>query len=216
MFITEERLKRIKEVLLKRQKNLQLFSDNITNPHNFSAILRTCDAVGVMNLYYRYLGDGDIINEEITMGSHKWVFYQEVKDIDGFFSLKKKEGFQIVATYLSEGSVHFRKIDYTLPTLIVVGNEIQGVSEEVLKYADYKIVIPMYGMAQSLNVSVATGVILYEAQRQRERDGMYDRPSLSDKEIESIIKKWGTEDLIKYKKEESAIRHFKKSSESGK
>ncbi len=211
MFITEKRLEKIRKVLQKRQKDLQVFSDNVKNQHNFSAILRTCDAVGVLYLYYRFLGEGELINEEITMGSHKWVIHQEIEDIDRFFKNKKEEGFQIVATYLSDKSIHFREIDYTKPTLIVVGNEIHGVSEEVLKYADHNIIIPMYGMAQSLNVSVATGVILYEAQRQREASGFYEKQSLSDEEIESIIKKWATEDVIRYKKQESAIRHIKKS-----
>ncbi|WP_457626033.1 TrmH family RNA methyltransferase [Persephonella sp.] len=210
MFITEKRAEKIRKVLQKRQKDLQVFVDNVTNQHNFSAILRTSDAVGVLYLYYRYLGEGDLINEEITMGSHKWVIHQEIKNIDDFFKKKKEEGFQVVATYLSEGSVHFREIDYTKPTVIVVGNELQGVSEEVLKHADSKIVIPMYGMAQSLNVSVATGVILYEAQRQREEKGMYKKPTLSEKEIEHILHRWSTEELIKYKMKESAIRHIKK------
>ena len=210
MFITEERLKKIKKVLEKRQKDLQIFTDNVKNQHNFSAILRTCDATGVLYLYYRFLGQGNLINEEITMGSHKWVIHTEVKDLDKFFKQKKEEGFQILATYLSEDSVYFRSVDYTKPTLIVVGNEIKGVSEEILKYADKKIIIPMYGMAQSLNVSVATAVILYEAQRQREKKGMYDKPSLTEEEINQIIKKWSTEDVIKYKMQESAIRHIKK------
>jgi len=210
MFITEKRAEKIVKVLEKRQKDLQVFSDNVTNQHNFSAIMRTCDAVGILYLYYRYLGNEEIINEEITMGSHKWIIHEEIKDIDSFFTKKKDEGFQIVATYLSDDSVHFRNIDYTKPTLIVVGNEINGVSKEVMKYADKKIIIPMYGMAQSLNVSVATGVILYEAQRQREEKGMYGKPSLTPEEIENILKKWATQDLIKHKMKESAIRHMKK------
>ena len=208
MFITENRLKKIYEILKKRQKDLQVFTDNVKNQHNFSAILRTCDAVGVLYLYYRFLGHGELINEEITMGSHKWVIHKEVSNIDKFFQKKKEEGFQIVATYLSEDSINFREIDYTKPTLIVVGNEVQGVSKEVLKYADKQIIIPMYGMAQSLNVSVATGVILYEAQRQREEKGLYNKPSLSEEEIQKIIKKWSTEDVIKQKKKESAMRRF--------
>ncbi len=208
MFITEERLKKIRKILEKRQKDLQVFTDNVKNQHNFSAILRTCDAVGVLYLYYRFLGQGELINEEITMGSHKWVFHEEIDDIDSFFKKKKEEGFQIVATYLSDESIDFREIDYTEPTLIVVGNEVHGVSEEVLKYADKQIIIPMYGMAQSLNVSVATGVILYEAQRQRSIKGLYDKPSLSEEEIQNIINKWSTEDVIKQKKKESAMRRF--------
>ena len=210
MFITEKRARKIKAVLEKRQKDLQVFSDNVTNQHNFSAIMRTCDAVGVLYLYYRYLGNEEIINEEITMGSHKWIIHEEIKDIDSFFQKKKNEGFQIVVTHLSKDSIHFREIDYTKPTLIVVGNEINGVSEEVLKYADQKIIIPMYGMAQSLNVSVATGVILYEAQRQREEKGMYEKPTLTPEEIESILNRWATQDLVKHKMKESAVRHIKK------
>lgn len=200
MFITEKRAEKIRKLLRKRQKDLVVFSDNVTNPHNFSAIMRTCDAVGVLQLFYRYTGDGEIINEEITMGSHKWVIHEKVEKIEDFFNKKKNEGFQIVATSLSKDSVHFRSVDYTKPTVIVVGHELKGVSEEVLKFADKKIIIPMYGMAQSLNVSVATGVILYEAQRQREEKGFYRRQSLSDEEIERILKKWATEDLIRYKR----------------
>jgi len=209
MLITQSRLNKIRKVLEKRQKNLQVFTDDVKNQHNFSAILRTCDATGVLYMYYRFSGQGSLINEEITMGSHKWVIHQEVESIDKFFKQKKEEGFQILATYLSEDSVDFRSIDYTKPTLLVVGNEVQGVSNEVLKYADKKIIIPMYGMAQSLNVSVATAVILYEAQRQRAEKGMYDTPSLSEKEIKQIIKKWAVDDVIKQKMKESAVRHFK-------
>ncbi len=212
MFTTKKRAEKIRKILTKRQKDLQVFSDNVTNPHNFSAILRTSDAVGVLYLYYRYSGNEEIINEEITMGSHKWIIHQKIPDekIEEFFHLKKKDGFQIVATSLSEDSIHFRKIDYTKPTIIIVGHELKGVSDEVLRFADRKIIIPMYGMAQSLNVSVATGVILYEAQRQREEKGMYERPSLTEEEIEKILEKWTTEDVIKDKMDKSAFKHFLK------
>lgn len=197
--ITEERLKKIEKILNKKQKDLQVFVENVKNQHNFSAIIRTCDAVGVLNLYYTYNGNGNLINESITMGSHKWVFLEKIENIEEFFKSKKEKGFQILATHLSKDSIHFREIDYTKPTLIIVGNEISGVSEEILKYADKNIIIPMYGMAQSLNVSVATAVILYEAQRQREAKGLYEKPHLSKYEIEKIIKKWAIDDVIKYK-----------------
>ena len=198
--ITEDRLKKMKKILSKRQKDLQVFVENIKNQHNFSAIVRTCDAVGVLNLYYTYEGKGNLINESITMGSHKWVFLEKVSNIGEFFQKKKKEGFQILATHLSEKSVNFREIDYTKPTLIVMGNELKGVSDEILKFADENIIIPMYGMAQSLNVSVATAVILYEAQRQRELKGFYNQPQLSEDEMANIIKKWAIDDVIRYKK----------------
>ncbi|NPA33294.1 MAG: tRNA (guanine-N2)-dimethyltransferase, partial [Aquificae bacterium] len=112
----------------------------------------------------------------------------------------KRAGFQIVATWLGEDSVDFRSVDYTEPTVLLIGNEREGVSPELLELADKKVVIPMFGMAQSLNVSVATGIILYEAQRQRQEKGMYDKPSLSREEMEEILKKWAYEDVIKERK----------------
>jgi len=199
--VLEKRLKRLKEVLQKRQKDLIVFADNVKNEHNFSAIVRTCDAVGVLYLYYYHSeGKKAKISEGVTQGSHKWLFIEKVDNPAQKLKELKSKGFQIVATWLSEDSIDFREVDYTKPTVIVVGNELQGVSQWVLKIADKKIVIPMYGMAQSLNVSVATGIILYEAQKQREKKRLYDKPSLSEEEIQRILKKWAYDDIIKDRK----------------
>jgi tRNA (guanosine-2'-O-)-methyltransferase len=199
--VESQRLKRLLEVLLRRQKDLLVFSENVQNEHNFSAIIRTCDAVGVLNIYYTYLGKKQkIYNENITMGSHKWVFLHRVEDAVKTLRDLKEKGFQVVATRLVGNSVHFREVDYTKPTVIVVGNELEGVSEEVAAEADYNVVIPMYGMAQSLNVSVATAVLLYEAQRQREAKGFYNRPQLSIEEIKTILRKWAHDDIIEDRK----------------
>ena len=197
-FLVEpQRLRKLVEVLLRRQKDLILFSENVQNEHNFSAIIRTCDAVGVLNIYYTYKGKkSKIYNEHITMGSHKWVFLHRVENAVETLKGLKEKGFQIVATRLVGNSVHFREVDYTKPTVVVVGNELEGVSEEVAAVADYNVVIPMYGMAQSLNVSVATAVILYEAERQRSLKGLYEKPQLTLEEIKEILKKWAYEDII--------------------
>ena len=195
--VEPQRLRKLVEVLLRRQKDLVLFSENVKNEHNFSAIIRTCDAVGVLNIYYTYEGNKTkIYNEHITMGSHKWVFLHRVENAVETLKGLKKKGFQIVATRLVGNSVHFREVDYTKPTVVVVGNELEGVSEEVASVADYNVVIPMYGMAQSLNVSVATAVILYEAERQRSLKGFYEKPQLSLEEIKRILHKWAYEDII--------------------
>ena len=199
--VEPQRLRKLVEILLRRQKDLILFSENVKNEHNFSAIIRTCDAVGVLNIYYTYEGNKTkIYNEHITMGSHKWVFLHRVenavKTLKGF----KEKGFQIVATRLVGNSVHFREVDYTKPTVVVVGNELEGVSEKVASVADYNVVIPMYGMAQSLNVSVATAVILYEAERQRSLKGFYNKPHLSLEEIKEILQKWAYKDIIEDRK----------------
>ena len=197
VLVLERRLRRFEEVLKRRQKDLVLFVENVKNEHNFSAIVRTCDAVGVLNIYFYHEGRKSLpINEGITMGAHKWVLLHRVDEpITALKSLRRK-GFQVVSTWLDEDSVDFRSVDYTKPTLIVVGNELDGVSERVAELSDVRIKIPMFGMVQSLNVSVATAVILYEAQRQREKKGMYEKSSLSPREIERIIHKWGYEDVI--------------------
>ncbi len=195
--VLPRRLEKMKRVLQKRQKDLVLFMDNVKNEHNFSALIRTADAVGVFKICFYYEGEkSKLYNEAITQGAHQWIFLERVED--AFTSLKefKRKGFQILMTWLGEESVDYREVDYTKPSVIVVGNELEGVSPELLPLADYKIKIPMKGMVQSLNVSVATGVILYEALRQREKAGLYDKPTLTEKEIEEILKKWAYENII--------------------
>ena len=201
--VLERRLERFREVLRRRQKDLIVFAENVKNEHNFSAILRTCDAVGVHRVYYYYEGRGDVsINEGITLGAHRWLFLERVESPVESIETMRRKGFQIVATWIGEDSMDFRSVDYTKPTVVVVGNELDGVSREVAELADVKIIIPMMGMVRSLNVSVATAVILYEAERQRQEKGMYDRPSLSDKEIEEIIERWAFEEVLRRRKPE--------------
>ncbi|WP_457562041.1 TrmH family RNA methyltransferase [Caminibacter pacificus] len=193
--VSEERLNKMKRILETRQDTLRVFMDYVYSPHNLSAIVRTCDAVNVGKLYYRHQKKVKL-NNEITMGAHKWIFHEYVDDIEKFYKDIKSQGYQVVVTLLDKDTVDFREVDYTKPTLIVLGNEIDGASEVSIKYADKKVIIPMYGMSQSLNVSVANAVILYEAQRQRAAKGMYDKPQLPQEIIEKTLKKWAYDDII--------------------
>lgn len=205
--VTPRRLRRMREVLSKRQRDLVLFVDNVENEHNFSAIIRTCDAVGVHYIYvYSLSGSFPKINKGITMGAHNWVHLELVEDKVSKIKEFKGKGYQVVATWLGEGSVNFRDVDYTKPTLIAVGNELEGVSQEVLELADHRIVIPMYGMVQSLNVSVATGIILYEAQRQRELRGFYESVQLPPDEIERFLRKWAVDDVLEERRARNRSR----------
>ena len=188
----------MRKVLETRQDTLRVFMDYVYSHHNLSAIVRSCDAVNVGKLYYRHQKRVKL-NNEITMGAHKWLFIEYVDEIEKFYENLKKDGYQIVVTLLDEDTIDFREVDYTKPTLIVLGNEVDGASEVSIKYADKKVIIPMYGMSQSLNVSVANAVILYEAQRQRANKGMYDKPQLSQEIIEETLKKWAYDDIIEEK-----------------
>ncbi|WP_024789580.1 TrmH family RNA methyltransferase [Lebetimonas sp. JH292] len=204
--VTQERLGKMKQILNTRQRDLRVFMDYIYSSHNLSAIVRTCDAVNIGKLYYRHQKKVKL-NNEITMGAHNWIFNEYINDIEKFYQDIKKEGYQVVVTMLDETSVDFREVDYTKPTLIVLGNEVDGVSDISIKYADKKVIIPMYGMSQSLNVSVANAVMLYEAQRQRKNKGMYDKPQLPPEIIEKTLKKWAYDDIIEEKLRR--VRHKK-------
>ncbi len=202
--VSDERLNKMKNILYKRQDTLRVFMDYVYSPHNLSAIVRTCDAVNIGKLYYRHQKRVKL-NNEITMGAHKWIFNEYIEDIESFYKEIKSKGYQVVATLIDDETIDFREVDYTKKTLIVLGNEVEGVSEITKKYADKKIKIPMYGMSESLNVSVANGVILYEAQRQRSLKGMYDKVSLSEEVINKTLKKWAYDDIIE--KELRRVRH---------
>ncbi len=193
--VSDERLKKMKKILETRQDTLRVFMDYVYSPHNLSAIVRTCDAVNIGKLYYRHQKKVKL-NNEITMGAHKWIFHEYVENIEKFYQNIKNQGYQVVVSLLDEDTVNFREVDYTKPTLIVLGNEVDGASEISIKYADKKVIIPMFGMSQSLNVSVANAVILYEAQRQRTLKGMYEKPQLSPEIIEKTLKKWAYDDII--------------------
>ena len=191
--VNEERLNKMKKILSTRQNDLRVFLDNVYSNHNLSAITRTCDAVNIGKMYYRH-EKNQKLNDNITMGAHNWVFHQYVDDIEQFY--KSMKDYQIVVTTLSDDSIDFREVDYTIPTLNVFGNELDGVSDISLKYATKKITIPMYGMTQSLNVSVSAGVVLYEAQRQRSTKNMYEKTTLDEKIIQDTLKKWAYDDII--------------------
>ena len=191
--VNDERLEKMKKILNSRQKDLIVFMDNVYSNQNLSAIIRSADAVNVGKVYYRHQ-QNQRLNDNITMGAHNWVFNEYVEHIEKFY--EEMSDYQIVVTALDEDSVDYREIDYTIPTLIVMGNEVEGISKETLKYATKKVIIPMHGMTQSLNVSVASGVILYEAQRQRAEKNMYDNVSLDNETIQNTLKKWAIDDII--------------------
>jgi len=196
---TEERLARIDDSLSRKQPTLQIMLDNVHSSQNLSAIIRSCDAVGVLDIYYSTKENETLrIHKTITQGAHRWTHRYRMKDAHktAFLKEKKAQGFQVVVTHLEERAVSFREIDYTKPTLLVMGNEKEGVSPEMIGMADEVIIIPMQGMVQSLNVSVATALILYEAQRQLENAGRYDEPVLSKEKREEIKSAWVYRDTV--------------------
>ncbi len=190
-FLTERRLAKIERVVRARQHSLRVVMENIHDPHNVSAIFRSCDAVGVPKVTLLYtVEDFPKISKVSSSSANKWIEKERFNDTKTCFDSLRKEGFKIYSTLLDERAENIYDIDFTEKIAIVMGNEHRGVSEEAAALSDKTVYIPMRGMIQSLNVSVATAVILYEAQRQRTLKGMYERSELSEEEIERIIDEW--------------------------
>ncbi len=178
--MTTERVARLDAVLAKRQPDLTVYAENLHKPRNFSAMVRSCDAVGINEMHV--LAEEDDLRKhwKTSQGAEKWMRIRTHDTSEKTCSYLKEKGFRLVAAHLSETAVDFRDIDYTRPTALVLGTELFGVSKSTLSHVDQQISIPMMGVTQSLNVSVACAIVLYEAQRQRQAAGMYDNCRLDD------------------------------------
>lgn len=184
-----ERKEKIEYVLAHRQPTLTVIIANIVNEHNVSAIYRTCDAFGIMDIHLYYTHSPfPSISKTTSASSSKWV--RTHRHSTPLSIRESLSGFQILATQCSRQSRSIREYCYTKPTALLFGNEHSGVDEELLPYTDGEVYIPMYGMVQSFNVSVAVGILLYECVRQREECGMYAQKQLSDEEFNSTKKEW--------------------------
>ena len=181
--MTPERVTRLDEVLAQRQPDLTVFAENLHKPKNFSAMVRNCDAVGINEMHVSP-GEDDLRKHwKTSQGAEKWMYIKAHDSTESACQHLKSNGFQLVAAHLSDAAISFRDVDYTQPIALVLGSELFGVSDQTLAYVDQQINIPMMGVTQSLNVSVACAIVLYEAQRQRQDAGMYDHCRLDDETL---------------------------------
>ena len=184
-----ERYNRIQQVLRSRQTDLTLCLEEVHKPNNVSAIIRSADATGIHKVHAVWPTKQMRTLSHTSAGARNWVEVQTHDSTKEAISHLKQQGMQILVTHLSDSAVDFRQVDYTRPTAILLGSEKTGVSQEALALADQDIIIPMVGMVQSLNVSVASALILYEAQRQRELADMYNSPrqTLDEETIQRVL-----------------------------
>ncbi|MGY3568421.1 tRNA (guanosine(18)-2'-O)-methyltransferase TrmH [Vibrio paucivorans] len=196
-----ERYQRIQQVLKSRQTDLTLCLEEVHKPNNVSAVIRTADATGIHKVHAVWPNEMRTLSHT-SAGARNWVEVDTHDTIGDAIGELKSQGMQVLVTNLSDTAVDFREIDYTKPTAIILGNEKTGASKQALEMADQDIIIPMIGMVQSLNVSVASAVLLYEAQRQREMAGMYQREesTLPDETIHRILFERGHPVLAKVAK----------------
>lgn len=179
--LTPARVEKIKDLVRQRQTDLTLILENIHDPHNIGAILRSCDGVGISEIYVIYSEESKnseekYVGRNASSGATKWVKVHFFKDIQACFSEVRKKYDFIWATHLGEKASSLYELDLSQKVALAFGNERDGLSEEVLRLSDGNYIIPMHGMIQSLNVSVACAISLFEASRQRDKLGRYDQP----------------------------------------
>jgi len=185
-----DRFARLRRTLARRQPDLTVLMDRVHKPHNLSAILRNCDAVGVLDAHVVAPDDGFQLHHGSSAGTKKWVRVHHHDSVQSAVGRLQDRGFEVVAAHPSESAVDFREHDYTRRTALMMGAELHGVSEEGLRIADLHVRIPMLGMVHSLNVSVATALLLFEASRQRQSAGMYEESRLQSAEFDRRLFEW--------------------------
>lgn len=190
---TERRQLRLRQVLEKRQPDLTIVLEDIHDVHNASAVLRTADATGVFAVHLVYsfeLPPERAFSRVAGAGASKWIELIWHETIEDCYAALHAEGFQIYATALHAESVSVYDVDYTGKVALVFGNEQRGVSEAAVDGADGVIAIPMMGVVESLNISVACSVTLYEAMRQRLAAGCYGHSRLPAEQLDSVFEDW--------------------------
>ena len=190
--MTPEREERITRVLDKRQDNITIVLENVFDPHNISAVMRTCDAVGVQDLY--------VLNTRIPLhkkwgaksssSAAQWLSIHQYTDAALCFADLRKKVDRIVTTHLSGDAVALYEMDLTGRIALVFGNEHAGVSDEIRAMADGNFIIPQVGIIKSLNISVACAVTLYEAFRQKDAAGHYGRRGMPEVRYNELLKEW--------------------------
>ncbi len=187
----ERRIARLRSTIEKRQRDLHLVLEDVFDPHNVSAVLRTCDAVGVGTVHLVYNREKfPKIGRTSSASAWKWVEMKQYTRIEECYDGLRELGCRIYATDLSDRATSIYDVEMAGPTALVFGNEHRGVSPEASSLADGNILIPMVGLIQSLNISVACAVTLYEAMRQRQVRGMYNSSILSEAEVEAKLREW--------------------------
>jgi len=190
--MTPERREKLLTVLNKRQNDLTVVLENVFDPHNISAVMRSCDAVGIQEVY--------VLNTRIarhkkwgarsSSSAAKWLtIYQFDNAAECFNELRKKYS-RILTTHLATDATDLYSLDLTQSVALIFGNEHSGVSDEIIAMADGNFIIPQSGIIRSLNISVACAVTLYEAFRQKQLAGHYDKAKMNGEQLGALLEEW--------------------------
>lgn len=195
--MTPERRQKLEYVLNHRQTDITVVFENVQDPHNISAVLRTCESAGIQDVYVlnhsipMHPKFGKELGSRSSSSAWKWLTIHYFNNLPDCVQALKQEGFLLMATALSADAVELYRVDFTQKTAMIFGNEKKGVTPEMLARCDGNFIIPQVGIIQSLNISVACAVSIYEAFRQKQLAGHYSRNSLTNKRLQELEFEWG-------------------------
>ena len=191
--MTPERSEKLLKVLSQRQTNLTVVLENVQDPRNITAVMRTCEAVGIQDIYIINTKQPRFEKFGFKSGSSssKWLTIHQFDSIAACFTELRTKFEVILTTHLSSKAIDLYSIDFTKSIALVFGNEHSGVSDEANELADGNFIIPQMGIIQSLNISVACAVTIYEAYRQKNIAGHYQQSTMPEPQMRELRKQWG-------------------------
>lgn len=194
--MNERRIEKFRQVASCRQPDLTVILENVTDMHNIGAVLRSCDSVGIMEMFIlntdaHLAKEKMVVGKRTSAGTRKWVGIHYYTDVDACVQHVKSKYGRIFGTQLDSHAKSLYELDLAQPTALLFGNEHRGISEKLQRHLDGNFIIPQVGMVESLNISVACAVTLYEAFRQRKAQGMYgEENKLSKAEQEALFQNY--------------------------
>ncbi len=188
----------MKQVLQQRQFDLTVVMDRVHKPHNLAAIARSADSVGIHKIHAISEKHQIRLTQKAATGVKKWLEMEVFQNPAAAIEPLLQKGYQIIAADLDSNAIDYRQADYTRPTAILVGSELEGLSPQAKAFASQSVTIPLMGMVQSLNVSVATALILNEAMYQRRENGQYQSSGLDQETIDKILFEWCYPKIVRH------------------
>ncbi|MCX7831081.1 MAG: RNA methyltransferase [Acidobacteria bacterium] len=184
-FMEEERKKRFKEVIRNRTKGVVLVLENLHDPHNLSAILRSAEAFGIQHIYLTGQYPEEI-NKAISLGSENWITIIKEPNLKKLIRQLRQQGYLIGATLPSSSGIDPKDYKEKKPVALLLGNEHSGLTQEAVKSADLIFTIPHSGFVKSLNVSVTAAICAYSLLKKR----FIKNCRLAQKEKNALLDLW--------------------------
>ena len=197
--MSRARYEKFQQVLRQRQPDMTLLTDQVHKAQNISAMLRTADAVGIGRIHMVQPSRGRLVYHHTAGGSARFTGVEVHPDIQTGMAELRRQGLQLFAAHWSKRAFHYRDVDYTQPFALVMGAEKEGLSDYAAEHADEHLTIPIIGMVESYNVSVAAAIILQEAMHQRQIAGLYDRElDMGDPQVRRTLFEWMHPEMTDY------------------